>query len=327
MIEHITEKIISEMEGRSMNDLQGILLETLSDYDISYKKNDIMIVEKGWMQEIRLFLDRKKLEGRSDGTIKQYELHLSKMLKYINKPVIDITEYDLFSYLMMYKNSRNVSNVYLDIIRRTFSSFFGWLCRKGYIQKNPAEGLDAIKSEKKIKKPLSDTELEMLRRSCETKRDIALLEFLYSTGVRVSELTVLEKKDINFSKMDVVVYGKGAKEREVYLTPTACMYLDEYISSRKDNEEALFVSIRYPNKRMSKAGVEARLKEIGRRAGVDNVHPHRFRRTMATNILSKGMPIEEVRQILGHSKLDTTMIYCEIKKESIKHHHKKYMSA
>lgn len=327
MIEKITEKIISDMAGRDMDDLRVVLLDVLSDYDISYKKNDIMCTERGWMRELEMFLARKRLEGRSDGTINQYELHLSRMLTYINKPVNDITEYDLFSYLMMYKNSRNVSNVYLDIIRRTFSSFFGWLCRKGYIQKNPSEGLDAIKSEKKIKKPLSDTELEMLRRSCDTKRDIALLEFLYSTGVRVSELTALEKKDVNFSKMDVFVYGKGAKEREVYLTPTACMYLDEYLSSRKDSEDALFVSIRYPHKRMSKSGIEARLHQIGESAGVENVHPHRLRRTMATNILAKGMPIEEVKEILGHSKLDTTMIYCDINKENIKHHHKKYMSA
>lgn len=327
MIEQITEKIINDMSGKNMDDLRGVLLDALSDYDIIYKKNDIICTEKGWMHELGMFLARKKLEGRSDGTIKQYELHLSRMLAYMNKQVREITEYDLFSYLMMYKNSRNVSNVYLDIIRRTFSSFFGWLCRKGYIQKNPAEGLDAIKSEKKIKKPLSDTELEMLRRSCETKRDIALLEFLYSTGVRVSELTVLEKKDVNFSKMDVFVYGKGAKEREVYLTPTACMYLDEYLSSRKDREDALFVSIRYPYRRMSKAGIEARLHQIGKAAGVENVHPHRLRRTMATNILAKGMPIEEVKEILGHSKLDTTMIYCDINKENIKHHHKKYMSA
>lgn len=327
MIEQITDKIMSEMTGREMGDLRDVLLDALSDYEIIYKKNEIMGIETGWRHELSLFLARKKLEGRSDGTIKQYELHLSRMLSYINKPMCDITEYDLFSYLMMYKNGRNVSNVYLDIIRRTFSSFFGWLCRKGYVQKNPAEGLDAIKAEKKIKKPLSDTELEMLRRSCETKRDIALLEFLYSTGVRVSELTVLEKKDVNFSKMDVVVYGKGAKEREVYLTPTACMYLDEYLSSRKDREEALFVSIRHPYRRMSKAGIEARLHSIAEAAGVENVHPHRLRRTMATNILAKGMPIEEVREILGHSKLDTTMIYCEINKESIKHHHKKFMSA
>lgn len=327
MIEQIVNRTIEEMQWRSQNELRDVLYGILSEYEISERKNMIAGINDGWKNELAVFLARKRLEGRTEGTVKQYEIHLSHAFSYINKPIRKITETDLTMYLLMYKKQRNVSDAYLDNIRRVFTSFFGWMQRKGYIESNPADGIDEIKAESKIKKPLSDVELEILRRNCETKRDIALLEFLYSTGVRVSELISLDRNDVDFSRMEVVVYGKGRKEREVYLTPTACMYLDEYIRARIDRESALFVTLRSPYKRMGRDGIEARIREIGERAGVKNVHPHRFRRTMATNILSKGMPIEEVRQILGHSKLDTTMIYCDINKENVKHHHKKYMSA
>lgn len=273
------------------------------------------------------FLVRKRVEGRSEGTINQYNLHLRRMLQYINKPVKEITESDLFMYISMYKKRRKVSNVYLDNIRLVFSSFFGWLNNKGYIGKNPAAGLDPIKSEKRIKKPLSDTELEKLRRKCSMGRDLALIECLYSTGVRVSELIALNRKDIDFDGMKMIVYGKGAKERETYMTAASCMHLKEYLETRMDGNEALFVSLKAPHGRLTVAGVEEILRKLGRSTGIEKVHPHRFRRTMATNILNKGMPIEEVKEILGHVKLDTTMIYCQVNKENVRHHHRKYMSA
>lgn len=249
------------------------------------------------------------------------------MLQCINKPIKEITEADLFMYISMYQKKRSVSNAYLDNIRLVFSSFFGWLNNKGYIPKNPAAGLDPIKTEKRIKKPLSDTELEKLRRKCKIERDLALLEFLYSTGVRVSELVALNRQDIDFNNMDVIVYGKGAKERETYLTAASCMHLKEYLDSRLDNNEALFVSLRSPHERLTVSGVEEILRRLGRQTGIEKVHPHRFRRTMATNILNKGMPIEEVKEILGHVKLDTTMIYCQVSRENVRHSHRKYMSA
>ena len=237
-------------------------------------------------------------------------------------------------YLTTYKNIRKVSNTYLNNIRRVFSSFFGWLNNKGFISNNPAIGLEAIKTEKKIRKGFSDEELDKLKRACNQKRDLALIEFMYSTGVRASELVSLNKGDIDYYRKSAIVYGKGNKEREVYLTPIACSYLKEYLDARKDNNDAndaLFVSSRFPYKRLSVAGVERILKKLGENAGVENVHPHRFRRTMATNILNKGMPIEEVieevKELLGHSKLDTTMIYCTVNKENVKHTHQRLMSA
>lgn len=274
-----------------------------------------------------IFLTRKKIEGRSDKTITLYKLHLSRMLQYLNKSVKEITEGDLFMYISMYKNTRNVSNVYLDNIRLVFSSFFGWLNNKGYIQKNPASGLDKIKIEKKIKKPFSEIDLEKIRSSCNSRRDRAIVETLYSTGIRVSELVELNISDIDFSNMEVIVRGKGNKERTVYLTLLSSMHLKEYINSRSDNNEALFVGVKNPHNRLTKSGVEEIMRKIGRKNEIENVHPHRFRRTMATNILNKGMAIEEVKEILGHTKIDTTMIYCQVNKENVRHSHRKYMSA
>ncbi|NBJ95639.1 site-specific tyrosine recombinase/integron integrase [Parablautia muri] len=327
MVEQVISKVLMEMMGKGIDELKAVLYCVLSGYDISEKSTELQSVDESWKEELGAFLVRKRVEGRSDGTIEQYNLHLSRMLRYINKPAKEITESDLFMYISMYKKQRNVSSVYLDNIRLVFSSFFGWLNNKGYIAKNPAAGLDPIKAEKRIKKPLSDTELETLRRKCVIKRDIALIEFLYSTGVRASELIALNRQDIDFNSMDAVVYGKGAKERETYLNAAACMHLKEYLNTRTDGNEALFVSLKAPHDRLTVSGVEEILRRLGKATGIEKVHPHRFRRTMATNILNKGMPIEEVKEILGHAKLDTTLIYCQVNKENVKHHHRKYMSA
>ena len=315
------------MDGREMGELKNALYYVLSGYDISEKCTDVQRIDKSWESVLGTFLVRKRVEGRSERTLALYSLHLRRMLQNLNKPVEEITEADLFVYIEIYKRKRNVSGAYLDNIRLVFSSFFGWLNTKGYISRNPAAGLDPIKTEKRIKKPLSDTELEKLRRKCRLERDLALIEFLYSTGVRVSELVALNRQDIDFSSMDVIVYGKGAKERETYLTAASCMHLKEYLDSRTDDNEALFVGLKSPYKRLTVSGVEEILRRLGRQTGIEKVHPHRFRRTMATNILNKGMPIEEVKEILGHVKLDTTMIYCQVNRENVRHSHRKFMSA
>lgn len=327
MLEQVITKVLQGMFGKGVEDLKSVLYCVLSGYEITERSRELRQVDGSWEEELGAFLVRKRVEGRSEGTIDQYNQHLRRMLRYINKPAGEITEADLFLYISMYKKQREVSNVYLDNIRLVFSSFFGWLNNKGYISKNPAAGIDPIKSEKKIKKPLSDTELEILRRKCTIARDVSLVEFLYSTGVRVSELVGLNRQDVDFDGMKAVVYGKGAKEREVYLTAAACMHLKEYLATRTDSNEALFASLKAPYERLTVSGVEEILRRLGKSTGIEKVHPHRFRRTMATNILNKGMPIEEVKEILGHVKLDTTMIYCQVSRENVRHHHKKYMSA
>lgn len=327
MMEELMTKILEMVMTCDKNEWKNRLYCILAKYDISEKTTELQTINHGWEKELGLFLIRKRVEGRSEKTIELYKQHLQKALQYINKPVKEITEADLFAYIALYKEKRKVSNAYLNHIRLVFSSFFSWLLNKGFIFKNPAAGLESIKVEQKIKKPLSDIELEKLRRKCNIERDLALIEFLYSTGVRVSELVALNRRDIDFNNMDVVVYGKGSKERETYLTASSCFHLKEYLNSRNDDNEALFVSLKAPHQRLSVAGIEEILRKLGRQTGVDNVHPHRFRRTMATNVLNKGMPIEEVKELLGHVKMDTTMIYCNVSKENVKHSHRKYMSA
>ena len=332
----MNEKFITEVLQMAMDYLSPEQCKHLNtDLRISLQKyedlkercTDVMDIEKSYIQYLQLFLVRKKTEGKSNRTLEQYQLHLSKLLQDLNKPLDKITEDDLFIYLARYQKTRNVSNTYLDNMRLVFSSFFTWCNNKGYISKNPTIGLEPIKKEKKIKKPFTDEELEKLRRTCIQERDLALIEFLYSTGVRASELITLNKDDIDFTSKNVIVYGKGNKEREVYLTATACLHLKEYLKTRDDDNEALFVTTRKPYNRLTVAGLEHILKNLGKIAGVEKCHPHRFRRTMATNVLRKGAPLEEVKELLGHTKLDTTMIYCTINKENVKHTHQRLMSA
>lgn len=330
MKEEFVTKVLSLMISLSQEQctaLKEALYMALLDYELEVRHTELMEVDKGCIHYLQLFLARKKTEGKSERTIKQYQFHLSRLLQYLNMPIGKITENDLFCYMATYKKTRNVSNVYLDNMRLVFSSFFTWLNTKGYIPRNPTRGLEPVKKEKRIKKPLSDEELERLRWICEQERDLALIEFLYSTGVRVSELVALNRQDIDFYGKNVVVYGKGNKERETYLTATACLHLKEYLDKRTDTNEALFVSTKQPHERLTVAGVERILHRLGSTAGVDKVHPHRFRRTMATNILRKGMPLEEVKELLGHTKLDTTMIYCSVSRENVKHSHQRLMSA
>jgi site-specific recombinase XerD len=329
-MEQIISEIIMQMtdlppeQGKK---LENVLYGVFAKYDITPKSTEVRAVDNSWQHELEWFLSRKRIAGKSERTIKLYNMQLRRVLIYLNKAVKDITENDLSGYMSMYRNTRHVSNVYLDNIRLIMSSFFGWMHRKGMISKNPASGLDPIKIEKKIKKPFSDEDLENLKITCKRERDLALIEFLYATGVRVSELAALNRTDIDFDGMDVIVFGKGGKERETYLTATSCMHLRKYLQSRKDNNNALFASVKAPHNRMTVSGIEQIIKSIGKRAGIEKTHPHRFRRTMATNVLKKGMPLEEVRELLGHVKLDTTMIYCTVSKDNVRNSHRKYMCA
>ena len=226
-----------------------------------------------------------------------------------------------------YKQLRKVSGRYLNSMRLVFNSFFRWLQRRKIIMRNPVDGLEPIKYRQVVKKPLSPEELERVRCACERERDLAIVEFLYSSAVRVSELTQLNREDIRWESDDVMVLGKGNKEREVYLNARAHYHLKLYLDSRTDDNPALFVSTRAPHERLTKAGVEHIVGEIGRMAGVENVHPHRFRRTAATDLLRMGMPIEQVQELLGHVKIETTRIYCTVTREQVRASHRRYMAA
>ena len=246
------------------------------------------------------------------------------MIHTLCKPLHEITTYDLRYYLAAYKERRKVSNRTLDGIRRCFSSFFSWISAEGMIGRNPCAALSQIKYTKVVKKPYTAPEMERLKQACTTLRDLALIEFLYASGCRVSEVVRLNRDDINFQTRDAVVLGKGNKERTIYLTPVALMHLQDYLNTRTDTDPCLFASVRTPYKRLSKAGIERTLKKLGESAKVTNVHPHRYRRTLATNLLDRGANIQDVAAVLGHADLKTTQVYCYISQSNVRASYNKY---
>ena len=322
----MTETIISEVLHRLFKDLtpeQEKKLETtlyivLNKYDIVEKSTELAVIEKSWEEDLARFIERKRIAGKSDTTLERYDYVMRKVLTYINKPIKDVTEGDLNDFIEKYKMFRTVSNSTLEGVRLCISSFFTWHHERGYIPKNPARGVDPIKCPKKLKKAYTDEELEKIRRQCEHIRDMAIVEFLYSTGVRISEMCALNRDDVHIGTKEIIIYGKGAKEREVYLTPVSCMYLSAYLYQREDDNPALFVSVKAPHERLGAGGVRSMLSKIGKETGIDKVHPHRFRTTLATNLIKKGMALEEVKTLLGHEKMDTTLLYACVDKSKVK---------
>ena len=271
------------------------------------------------------FLDVKALEGCSKATIENYKFNLNKFLLGVGKDPAEIATQDIRKYLADYKRERGVSNTTLDNMRRVFQSFFTWMHREGYIIKDPCAAVNKIRADKIIKNPYSDEEMELMREAAKNLREKAIIEVLYSTGMRIGELEKLNKDDIDFVNGKAIVFGKGAKEREVYFNVKAQLALKKYLENRNDTNEALFVGLQSPYNRLKVSTYEKILRELGGRCGV-HCHPHRFRRTCATILLNKGMPIQEVSKVLGHAKLETTLIYCEINQQSVAANHKKYMN-
>ena len=331
MKEEIVMEILREMAPLLSQGQLDALKETvravLSGYEVQQRETSLMRTDQNGMNYLQVFLENFRQNGKSEGTIEQYRFHLSRMLSYIGRNVQEIEDDDLIDYMHKYKQLRKVSGRYLNSMRLVFNSFFRWLQRRKIILRNPVDGLEPIKYRQVVKKPLSPEELERVRCACGRERDLAIVEFLYSSAVRVSELTQLDREDIRWESDDVMVLGKGNKEREVYLNARAHYHLKLYLDSRTDDNPALFVSTRAPHERLTKAGVEHIVGEIGRMAGVDNVHPHRFRRTAATDLLRMGMPIEQVQELLGHVKIETTRIYCTVTREQVRASHRRYMAA
>lgn len=331
MKDEIVSAILQEMmpllNAGQLSALKETVRAQLCGYDIRKKETGIMCTDQDGPNYLRVFLEAFRQNGKSEGTISQYQLHISRMLAYIGKDVQKIEDDDLIDYMHKYKALRKVSGRYLNNMRLVFNSFFRWLQRRKVILRNPVDGLEPIKYRQTVKKPLSPEELEKVRCACERERDLAIVEFLYSSAVRVSELTALNREDICWQSDDVMVLGKGNKEREVYLNARAHLHLRQYLESRVDDNPALFVSEKSPHERLTRAGVEHILAVLGKNAGVDNVHPHRFRRTSATDLLRMGMPIEQVQELLGHTKIETTRIYCTVNKEQVRSSHRRYMAA
>ena len=271
------------------------------------------------------FISAKVIEGCSVKTIDYYKSTLLKMLTSIDKRVDEISTDDLRKYLTQYKDERNLSKTTIDNVRRIFSSFFAWLENEDYILKNPVKRIHRVKTPRLVKETLSDEDLEILCGNCDNKRDLAILELLISTGMRVGELVKLNIADINFHERECLVFGKGESERIVYFDARCKLHLIQYLETREDNNPALFVSFNKPHKRLGINGVELRLKLLGEKSDISNVHPHKFRRTLATNAIDKGMPIEQVQKLLGHMQIDTTMQYAMVNQNNVKFSHRKFI--
>ena len=333
MVEKILEKIVNEMaphlDQKQLEHLSNVLYINFHGLEIQEQCTELIPSGlEGDEAKVRMFVASKKAVNRQDNTLRQYTREIRNMLDFLGKRIEDITGMDLRYYYGVMREKRGIKMSTMQTRLHYLSSFWDFLTTEELVRSNPVKKVGVLKLEKVIKKPYSAEELEALRTSCGTLRDRALVEFLYSTGVRVSEMVALNVGDIEMGKQELVVFGKVSKERKTYLTDGAKFYLRRYLQSRSQEEglagKPLFETLDKPHDRLTVAGVQHMLRELGKRAKVDNVHPHRFRRTIATDLLNRGMPIEQVKTFLGHEKLDTTMIYCTVKEESVHSSHRKY---
>lgn len=316
-------KVLNEMAEyltiAQMKKLQQVIIDAFAENQAD--KTDISNEDF-----LKLFLDAKRVEGCSDRTIKYYQSTIEHLLTCIKTPARKISTEEMREYLADYQKINNCSNVTVDNVRRNISSFFSWLEEEDYILKSPMRRIHKIKTKTTVKNIISDEGIEKLRDNCKSKRDLAIIDLLYSTGIRVGELVNLNINDIDLDGRECVVYGKGDKERRVYFDAKAKVHIEEYIKSRNDDNEALFVTLDAPHDRLKISGVEIRLRKLGRRLQLERIHPHKFRRSMATRAIDKGMPIEQVQKILGHSQIDTTMQYAMVNQNNVKTSHQKYMA-
>lgn len=316
-------EIINDMadvlNAAQLKRLQEVLLKRLVKDEPEKKK----ISNQEYLNK---FLEAKKIEGCSERTIKYYKLTVEQLLKKVLHPIRKVTTEQMREYLVDYQKINNCGKTTIDNVRRNISSFFSWLEEEDYILKSPMRRIHKIRAEKLVKNVITDEDIERLRDGCDCLRDVAMIDLLYSTGIRVGELVRLNRADINFSERECVVFGKGDKERRVYFDAKSKIHLINYLKSRIDDNPALFVSLDKPYNRLKISGVEIRLRQLGRKLHLDRVHPHKFRRSMATRAIDKGMPIEQVQKILGHSQIDTTMQYAIVNQNNVKAAHRKYIS-
>jgi site-specific recombinase xerD len=275
---------------------------------------------------LSMFLNAKKIEGCSERTLAYYKTTVEKLLDEVDDPIRKVTTDDIRDYLANYQGLNDCSKTTIDNIRRNISSFFTWLEEEDYIIKSPMRRIHKIKTTKTVKEVISDEEIEKMRDKCKNLRDLAIIDLLYSTGIRIGELVRLNIDDIDFEERECIVFGKGDKERRVYFDAKTKIHLMSYINSRFDTNPALFVTLDAPYDRLQISGVEIRLRHLGRELGINKVHPHKFRRTMATRAIDKGMPIEQVQKLLGHSQIDTTMHYAIVNQTNVKVAHRKFIA-
>lgn len=322
LIQTVVTDMLSYLNNAQVEKLKEVLLHTLWDYDISPSDGKTKEQEQDLLA---LFLAAKRIEGCSEKSLRYYQATTQAMLDGIGKPIKEIVTEDIRQYLTNYQRERHSSRVTIDNIRRILSSFFSWLEDEDYILKSPVRRIHKVKTVSNIKETYSDETLELMRDSCSEMRDLAMIDLLASTGMRVGEMVLLNRDDVDFTERECVVFGKGDKERMVYFDARTKLHLQDYLESRSDDNPALIVSLKAPFNRLSIGGVETRLRELGRQLGAHKVHPHKFRRTLATMAIDKGMPIEQLQQLLGHKRIDTTLQYAMVKQSNVKLAHRKYI--
>ena len=329
MKENIIQAIVAEMQRdldcRQMARLKAVLTSELHNVEIIEKSD--CATQQTQENELLLnsFISAKKIEGCSDKTLTYYRNTIERLLVTLSLAICHITTTDIRTYLSDYQEEHQSSKVTIDNMRRIFSSFFAWLEDEDYIAKSPVRRIHKVKTDSLVKEVLSDEQLEQLRDSCTTKRDLAIIDFLSSTGIRVGELVKLSREDIDFHERQCVVFGKGNKERVVYFNARTKLHLQQYLNERTDSNPALFVSLNSPHSRLTISGVEVRIRKMGQALSMPKVHPHKFRRTLATMAIDKGMPIEQVQRLLGHVRIDTTLHYAIVNQNNVKLAHKKYL--
>ena len=323
IISEVMQQMLPHLDNAQMQQLQKVLENTLFDCKITAQteKKDTNDNPK----LIDAFVSAKRIEGCSEKTLKYYRTTIETMVASTDKCIRHIQTEDLRSYLTDYQSRNQSSRVTIDNIRRILSSFFSWLEDEDYILKSPVRRIHKVKTATNIKETYTDEDLEKMRDSCTELRDLAIIDMLASTGMRIGEMVLLNKADINFNERECVVFGKGDKERIVYFDAWTKIHLQNYIDSRTDDNPALFVTLRSPHERIKIGGIESRLRTMGKLLDIQKVHPHKFRRTLATMAIDKGMPIEQLQQLLGHKRIDTTLQYAMVKQSNVKLAHKKYI--
>lgn len=323
IITDVVQQMLPHLDNAQLKQLQKALEYTLFGCEIA--KKDEKEVTNDNPKLVDAFVAAKRIEGCSEKTLKYYRTTIDAMVSSIDKNIRHIQTEDLRSYLTDYQSKNQSSRVTIDNIRRILSSFFAWLEDEDYILKSPVRRIHKVKTASNIKETYTDEELEKMRDNCTELRDLAIIDMLASTGMRIGEMVLLNKADINFNERECIVFGKGDKERIVYFDARAKIHLQNYIDSRTDDNPALFVTLRSPYERIKIGGIETRLREMGKDINIEKVHPHKFRRTLATMAIDKGMPIEQLQQLLGHKRIDTTLQYAMVKQSNVKQAHRRYI--
>lgn len=319
----VMQRMLPYLDNAQLKQLRQVMEQTLLNYEVT--GGEVEPEDDDSNDLIAMFLAAKRIEGCSEKTLKYYQATIDAMVLSLGKNIRHILTEDLRTYLLEYQSSNQSSRVTIDNIRRILSSFFSWLEDEDYIVKSPVRRIHKVKTARNIKETYSDEDMEKMRDNCEELRDLTIIDMLASTGMRVGEMVLLNRDDINFEERECVVFGKGDKERIVYFDARAKLHLQGYLSSRTDENPALFVTLRAPHERIRIGGIEQRLREMGRRLNISKVYPHKFRRTLATMAIDKGMPIEQLQRLLGHQRIDTTLQYAMVKQSNVKTAHRKYI--